>query len=100
LWDRLEKLTSTAEGVYETKDSALLDDFAANYQIASQLASASGKTTRLEMTLANVGASAMSVTFKLHYRIGASENYAIYPMHDFGTSNLIGVDLFMASQLS
>jgi len=102
LWDRLEFVKAgDSEGNYLTTDSTILTDFADNYQIASSLSAISAAPSRLTIAMANLGKTAGTVTFKLFYKTATSaENYAIFPMFDFGSSNIKAVDNFMATSLA
>lgn len=97
LWSMLEFVKSKSENVYVTTNTTILDDFATNYQISSALTEAGLKPVRLETTFENIDdQGAAKVTFRFYYGDGAEENYATYPMYNFGTSNLKAVDKFIA----
>jgi len=102
LWDRLEFCIQGAdEEHYETSDALSLSDFVSNYQLTASLSAIKAAPTRLSLVFAELGESTQSVTFKLYYQTsGSKENYVIFPMFDFGKSNLAVVDNFIKTSLS
>lgn len=102
LWDRLELADENGdENHYLDTDEATLVDFCSNYQLTASLSAIKASPTRLAIEMADMGARKQTVTFKLYYQAsGSDENYAIFPMFDFGYSNLSVVDSFIKTSLS
>lgn len=102
LWERLELANQNGdENHYQDNDYATLVDFCSNYQLTTSLSAINASPTRLAIQMANMGAKNQTVTFKLYYQVsGSDENYVIFPMFDFGRSNLGVVDGFIRTSLS